>query len=148
MILTDNLRTAMANTFQMYYRAYSCYWNSQGIHFYSVRLFLKEMYTDLWETVNGLAEQIKSLDTTVPPSISGLLTFSTIECDQSSRNQPVDILKGLLDANTQVISSLELSLESSRETNTHNVTHYLEERLANHARYNWMIKATLHGIKK
>ena len=76
--LITALTKVMADTFAMYYKAHSSHWNIEGPNFPQYHDFLQNLYTELWNTVDTIAEKIRQLGGYAPSSLSELMSHTMV----------------------------------------------------------------------
>ena len=62
MELTDLMKRVLANTFSMYLKTHNFHWNVEGMLFSQLHEFFGDLYTELWNAVDPIAEHIRMLD--------------------------------------------------------------------------------------
>ena len=92
--LIASLKVAHANTFLMYYRAHACHWNVVGSDFPEYHAFFNDLYDDLYEAVDPLAENIRKLNDFPPYSIKELYDHKTVK-EASQTYVLTEMLEGI-----------------------------------------------------
>lgn len=136
------MQIALSNTFMMYYKSHSYHWNVEGMLFSQYHDFFGDLYEELHEAVDPMAEQIRALDEYAPGSLASILSKSTIEDDM---NLPVDLDHMLINleyANSQVIESLNIAFKLAEQVNKQGLLDFIASRLDAHAKHAWMLKAS------
>ena len=134
------LKVVLGNTFMMYFKAHSYHWNVEGKNFNDYHAFFGTVYTELWEAVDGIAEQIRACDDYAPVSIEEIYSYKTIEEDSGLIvNQQK--FANLLFANNEVIESLNKLFEVASAENKQGLADFAAGRLDIHAKHGWMIRS-------
>ena len=60
-MLADALRRVLADTFVMYVHAHGAHWNITGDGFPQYHHFLNELYDELWEALDTVAEEMRAI---------------------------------------------------------------------------------------
>ena len=76
--VVDTLRVALADTFVMYSHAHIAHWNITGPDFHDKHEFLSDIYEDLFDAVDGIAERIRSHGQLVAGSIGAIIDPTTL----------------------------------------------------------------------
>jgi len=139
--LGNSLKVALADTFVMMTQAWGCHWNVEGPDFKSLHDMFSDIYTDLQEAVDPLAENIRSLDEYAPGSLKRFSELTTIEEDVKIPTAS-NMVTRLLETNQKVIESLNQALEQAKVVNNEGVINFLGERLETHAKWGWFLRAT------
>lgn len=139
------LSKVLSNTFVMYFKAHSHHWNVEGIHFSQYHDFFGDIYTELHAAVDGLAEQLRVLDTKAPTSLTSL--YASNDVDESAiATSVVEMINTLLDANTIVKKSLYDCFKAAEEQNAQGLVNFLADRITQHDKYDWMLKSSRKGL--
>ena len=136
------LNVVVANTFVMAFKAQSFHWNVEGKRFHMIHNFLQEIYEDLFDSVDDLAENLRFLDSYGPSSIAELLKYSTIEEETKVVSDCTLIMEYLIEANEEVINSLNACFSEAEEQNEQGLVDLLGARIAVHKKFGWMLKST------
>jgi starvation-inducible DNA-binding protein len=76
--IVDALKGYLADNAIVYYKAHAFHWNVEGPNFYSFHLFFEKIYTELWESLDEVAERIRAFGDKAPPNFLELLKGATI----------------------------------------------------------------------
>lgn len=139
--LGNSLKVALADTFVMMTQAWGSHWDVEGPHFYEYHKLFGKIYEDLFEAIDGLAENIRALDEYAPGSLKRFSELTTIEEDVKIPTA-TNMVSRLLDTNQKVILSLNSALEQAKVMNNEGVINFLGERLETHAKWAWFLRAT------
>src|SRR6478672_1206646 len=67
-VVVDGLARLLADTYTLYLKTHNFHWNVTGPQFRSLHLMFEEEYTELAESVDVIAERIRSLGHFAPGS--------------------------------------------------------------------------------
>lgn len=137
------LKIALANTFVMYFKAHSYHWNVEGINFSQYHDFFGELYEEVYGAVDGIAEELRALDSYAPISINSLLAAGTVPEDQMKPSSISSMLSNLLTANAKTIESINKAFELAQQNNLQGLMNFLADRLDKHSKHAWQIKSSL-----
>jgi len=138
MNLEQALKIALANTFAFYVKAHGFHWNVEGPDFVQYHAFLKDLYEEVWGAVDGIAENIRTLDMYAPGSLKRMGELSQIK-DQTMVPRAELMMEELLMDNRTVLDSLTTVFNLS---NDHlGVQNYIQDRITAHEKHGWMIRA-------
>lgn len=136
------LTILLANTFIMAFKTQSFHWNVEGKRFYMYHKFFQDIYEELFDTVDILAENIRMIDAYAPVSLVKLLEYASIEEETDENTDGNSMVYLLVKANDEVIDSIEVCFEHAEEENNQGLIDLLGARLAIHKKYRWMLKST------
>lgn len=139
-------KSVLANTFFMYYKAHSYHWNVEGIHFSQYHDFFSELYTELFASIDLIAEEIRTLDSYAPHSLSNLYQYKTISEDDVPPVLLKDMLANLVDANDKVLVSLNNLFKAASENNNQGLADFAATRIDVHNKHGWMLKSSGKGL--
>lgn len=76
------LSVVFAETYVILTKFQSCHWNCVGSDFYQKHLLFERLYNETYNTIDRIAENIRSLDTITPVCLYSLLALSKIQSQQ------------------------------------------------------------------
>lgn len=137
MDLKEALKIALADTFAMYWKAHEFHWNVVGPNFSEYHSFFGDLYDELWDALDVIAEQIRMQKTFVP-SLERLLSVKTV----SVSTGPVDastMMKQLLQDNNAAMKSLQVAYELAEQEEQFALSNIIQDRLSAHSKHGWML---------
>jgi starvation-inducible DNA-binding protein len=146
----DELKTAikvlLANATVMYYKAHQFHWNVEGIEFTQYHAFFEDIYTDVYNSVDPIAELLRKLDDYAPVSIDALYKFKTLEEETDQKVLLADILASLLAANEEVLASLNKVFAVANANKQQGVCNFIADRIDTHQKHGWWLRASAKKI--
>lgn len=134
------MKKVLANTFTFYLKAQKYHWNVEGPNFAEYHTFLKDLYTEVHDAVDTTAEQIRSLDTYAPGSMTEFFAYSDIR-DETGFPLPATMFQNLkMDNDTLVKSLMEAASMAEAEQNR-GLVNFLEGRIDVHSKHGWMLRS-------
>jgi starvation-inducible DNA-binding protein len=140
--LEASLNVVLSNTFVMAFKCQSFHWNVEGKRFHMYHKFFEEIYDELFETVDVLAENIRMIDGYSPYSLNNLLKYSTIDEESDVVTDGNSMVYILRKCNDEVIASIETCIEYAEDQNDQGLLDLLGARIAAHKKHGWMLKST------
>lgn len=144
--LTAAMRIVLANTFVMYFRAHSYHWNTEGIEFSQYHDFFGDLYNELFDAADPIAEQIRALDAYAPISLMEMYNYKTIEEDTTRQILLSDMLSKLQESNNKVLESLNKAYDSANASKELGLANFLQDRMDVHKKHGWMLRASAKNI--
>lgn len=141
--LTKSMKRLLADVFFYYYKAHGFHWNVEGPLFKLYHEFFSEVYTDVHDSVDDIAEQIRSLDSYAPTSVSELYSLKTITESDIIGTDTVRMLSELYIDNETIKSQLLELFKTASSLNKQGLADYLAGRHDAHSKLSWMIKSQL-----
>lgn len=145
--LENCLRECLANTFVMYFKAHAYHWNVEGALFSQYHDFFGGLYEEIHGAVDGMAEELRTLDVYAPGSLTELYKSSTVSEDPLFGTDIVSMLNSLLMTNSKVIECLNRCLALATARNKQGLVDFLANRIDVHNKHGWMLKSSLKGIQ-
>ena len=146
----DELRTAikvlMANATVMYYKAHQFHWNIEGIEFTQYHEFFEDIYTDVYGSIDPIAELLRKLDDYTPVSLDELFKYKTLQEETTRTPLLSDILASLIKANEEVYTSLNKVFDLATKNKQQGVANFIADRLEQHDKHRWFLKASAKKV--
>ena len=143
--LKATARIVLANTMVMYFKAHTYHWNVEGKNFSQYHEFFGDIYEEVYGSIDKAAEEIRTLDEYAPASLSKILEETTISEDEEKPLTVELMLTNLLDANEEVMVSLNSLLDTSTKEKCQGLANWAADRLDIHSKHRWMIRSFLKG---
>jgi len=138
--LIQKAKECLADTFVMYMKAHAYHWNVVGSNFPQYHEFLGNLYEELHNAVDPLAEQIRTLDSFAPFSLSRMIELSSIREDTKVADIE-DIFANLIIANDITMNSIKETYDMAEKEQAFAYSNFLQDRLTAHAKHAWMLKS-------
>jgi len=145
MDLIELLKRAQANTFAMYLKTHNFHWNVEGMLFAQFHEFFNDLYTELWEAVDTIAELIRAQDAYAPGSLGRFAELSSVQ-DENAVPSTRDMVMKLLADNDIVRASLYDAFKAANAANEQGVANSLQDRITSHDKHAWMLRSFLKQI--
>lgn len=142
-ITSELTKRVLANTFIMYFKAQSYHWNIEGRNFAQDHAFFGELYEALHANVDTIAEEIRTLGDYAPISLMEMYNSKTIMEDEAKPVSFENMIMNLLDANSQVIASLNSLFTEASNVNNQGLADFAAGLLDSHAKHGWMLRSHL-----
>jgi starvation-inducible DNA-binding protein len=138
--LHDIMKRLLANTFVLYMKAHSYHWNVTGPDFPQLHEFYGDLYEELHSSIDEIAEQLRTIRSFVPGTLSRIVELSTIMEDENI-SKPENMAQRLVSANEEVMSNLREAYNKAEEASELGLSNFLQDRLTVHAKYGWMLRS-------
>ena len=142
--LINAMKIYFATNFSYYMKSHGYHVNVVGPDFYQYHKLLQKVYEDAQENIDKIAEEIRTLQSVVPFSMDRILKLSKVS-DASDTPKALEMIKELL-ADTEVVcESIRDAHALANEQEAYGLVNYLEARLDDHYRFQWMLRSTLES---
>lgn len=140
--LVQALRTTLASNFTLYLKTHMFHWNVEGSNFSEYHEFWSDIYEDLFEQNDMLAEFIRQLGEYSPGSLSVYIDISKIADEESFPKAEAMFTKFLSDNDIMITlyNQLYSAAENAKEFQ---ISDFCAQRLAAHKKHAWMARAIL-----
>lgn len=140
--LKTAIKVLLANATVMYYKAHQFHWNVEGIEFTQYHEFFGDLYTDVYNSVDPIAELLRKLDDYAPVSIDELYKYKTLEEETTRVELLVDIFKILIAANEELLVSLNKVFDLANSEKQQGVCNFIADRIDTHQKHAWFLRAS------
>ena len=140
--LIDQMKVVLADTFAMYLKTHMFHWNVTGIHFPQLHEFFGDLYDELWNAVDPIAEHLRTLDAYAPGSFKRFMDLTSIE-DEISIPVAMAMVTKLQEDNEKVIASLKQAYKLAEAANAPGLSNFLQDRIDIHWKHNWQLKSIM-----
>lgn len=141
--ITNPLKIAFADTYALYVKAQNYHWNVEGPMFAMYHDFFGKLYEEVGGAIDQFAEEIRAQKSYVPASFGRFNELSTIEDESLVQLLPTTMVTNLFEDNNRVLASLQLARNVADEYKQNGLVNFLEERLDQHNKHAWMLRASM-----
>lgn len=142
--LIELMKRALAENFALYLKGQYYHWNVEGPNFKQFHDLFGDFYSEVYGAVDQMAEEIRALDAYAPGSLGRFMELSTID-DENTVPKALEMVKRLADDNQKILVTLQTARDKADELGQNGLVNFLEDRLDNHKKHAWMLRATLKG---
>jgi len=141
-MLADQLKVLLGSTFVVYTKTHGFHWNIEGPDFPQYHKFLNKMYDEIYETIDTVAEYIRTLDSYSPGSLGRMLELTIIEEQYKIPRAELMLAELLADCEKMTALVVEIFNVATQE-NQQGIANYMAELQDLYTKKAWMIRATL-----
>lgn len=142
-MLVDNLKTLLATSYSFSVKTANSHWNIEGGDFPQYHEFLGEVYADIYDQIDKIAEYSRTLEAYVPASLGVFKADSIVTDQDSALSDPYTIFKNLLDDNAKFIDLLNETFDSATAERQQGIANFIAERLDAHQKLQWKVRSIL-----
>ncbi|MEI7674566.1 MAG: ferritin-like domain-containing protein [bacterium] len=139
--LYDKMKYVLAETFTMYFKAHGFHWNVIGPDFPQLHKLFKTIYSETWDAVDNIAEQLRSIDSFAPGTLKRILELTSVIEEDKIPTAP-NMIANLIETNEIVLTCLKETYIIANELGEDGVANFLQDRIIAHKKHGWMLKAT------
>ena len=141
-MLLDELKKVHADAFTFYLKAHYYHWNVEGPNFPQYHVFLQNLYQEVFNYIDALAELIRTLDSYAPGTLTRLKELTTIE-ETDDIPDALTMMSRLLMENNIVRASLLTAYTTADTTGEVGIANFLQDRIQAHEKHAWMLRSIL-----
>ena len=145
-MLSDALKQFLASTFAYYLKAHMFHWNVEGPDFGELHKFLSKIYEDAFDSIDQIAEYIRTEEEYAPGSFERFQELSLIQGQTKVPRARLMLEELLVDTQTMLDLSRQV-FEASAAESREDVANFAAERQSQHGKYMWMIKSYLKDAR-
>ncbi|WP_341791720.1 Dps family protein [Rickettsia endosymbiont of Gonocerus acuteangulatus] len=135
------LEQVLADSYALYFKTQNYHWNVEGAEFRSLHLLFEGQYEDLAESLDELAERIRTLDAKVP-ALSNLIKLASIS--ESNPNASAnEMLKSLVKDQEIIRDTLYKGLKIAQSEGDEGTADMIIGRIKVHEKNRWMLKSSI-----
>lgn len=138
--LIEQMKIVLATTFSLYLKAHYFHWNVEGRNFAQDHEFLKDLYEEIYGSIDTHAEEIRSMQAYAPGSFTRYLAMTKVE-DELNIPAPIQMFKILQADNLRLIIELKKANTMAEEENAVGLANWLQDRVDKHYKHDWMLRS-------
>ncbi|HVY74208.1 MAG TPA: DNA starvation/stationary phase protection protein [Puia sp.] len=142
--VADQLAKLLADEFVLYTKTLNAHWNIEGPDFHSMHLYLEELYEELEEIVDSVAERIRQLGHYAPATLKDFLELTHLTEKFKGPNNSQNLLKNLLEDHESVIEFIRGNINEFADAHKDaGTSDYITGLMEKHEKIAWMMRAHL-----
>jgi len=146
MNIEQDLIQTLSTSFVAYYKAHAAHWNTQGRSFYSDHKLLRKIYTDLFESVDDIAEIARTLSIEIPSTLTDIVADSQVNdapiYDDGDGDEYLQAVYDDIEILIDVFHTLE---EATTSIEYSHINNFAQDRVRTLQRFCWMLRSTLNS---
>ncbi len=113
--VAELLRACLADEYILYTKTRKYHWNVEGPQFHDLHKFFEGQYEELDETLDAVAERIRSLGIYSPGSFKEFLGDARLKEDSGAQISAKEMIENLLADHQAMIRALRVDLEKAAD---------------------------------
>ena len=140
--LAQALSVFLASSYTLYTKTQGFHWNVVGPHFYSLHKLTEELYQDLAEAVDEIAERIRALGYPAPYSLAQYQKLSHIDEETELLNAE-DMVRHLVSDNEALSRQCKEAIELAEKARDQGTADMCTQRMLEHEKAAWMLRSII-----
>jgi starvation-inducible DNA-binding protein len=141
--LMSALKKTLANAYVLYHTIHGFHWNLKGNDFYEYHKFFDEIVSDIYEHIDPIAENIVKLGGEAPFIMTELVKDANIQETGLISKDPIELARKFQEMNSQMVEELKDTFKIANSANEQGVANFIAERIDQHQKWDWFLKASL-----
>lgn len=140
--IADGLSHLLADSYTLYLSTHNFHWNVTGPMFNTLHLMFMDQYTELWNSLDLIAERIRSLGLPAPATYAQFSKLTSIE-EPEGVPKAKDMIKILVEGHEAVAKTARSIFPVADEGGDEATLDLLTQRLQVHEKTAWMLRSLL-----
>ena len=140
--IADALSRVLADTYTLYLKTHNYHWNVTGPQFNDLHTMFMTQYTELWTSVDLIAERVRSLGHFAPGSYQAFAELTSITDEAEVPSAP-QMIENLLRGHETVARTCRDSFPTAEKASDQPTMDLLTQRLQVHEKTAWMLRSLL-----
>ena len=140
--IAGDLSHLLADTYTLYLMTHNFHWNVTGPMFTTLHSLFMDQYTELWNSLDTIAERIRALGHYAPGTYREYGKLSSIR-EPDDVPQALEMVRLLVKGNEAVAKTARAALKRGEAANDAPTVDLLTRRLDIHEKNAWMLRSLL-----
>ena len=141
--IIDLLKKLQANSVVLYSTAHGFHWNVEGPLFTQYHEFFEKIYSDIYGTIDTIAEFLRKYDTPAPYTFLDFTSNNTYGDVQVDSNSPISMSKQLLSMIESMISEVKVLFDEATLQKEQGLANFLADRQDQLEFHAWWLRSSL-----
>jgi starvation-inducible DNA-binding protein len=137
-----SLKTAFASEYAFVIKAQNFHWNVEGPLFMQLHLLFERIYTEVYESIDTFAEQLRAKQIYTPASLHKFSMLSTVS-DEEEILEWSAMIQELLADSDKLAEIFRITFDMAEQAGDHGLSNFLADRQDAHKKHSWMLRASL-----
>lgn len=137
------LKRYQANSVVFYSTVHGFHWNVEGPLFTQYHDFFKEIYEDVYSTIDTISEWLRKFDTVAPYTLQDFIASQTYGDVQLDSNSPLSMSRQLLSMNNKMIDDIKSMFDVATAQREQGLANFLADRQDKHQFWGWWLRSSL-----
>lgn len=139
-MLVNELKQIQATAFALARKTQYYHWNIEGPDFVQYHEFLGTLYAEIDDSVDVIAELIRTIPDYAPGAWRMLTELSLIQ-DDATVATAMEMLSRLREDNETLLNALRVCYETAETAGQIGISNYLQDRVQAHEKHAWMMRS-------
>ncbi len=140
--IVNGLNRVLADTYTLYLMTHNFHWNVEGPMFNTLHLMFETQYTELWASIDLIAERIRSLGAPAPGTYKQFAALTSVK-EPDGVPEALDMVRQLVAGHEAVIRTAREVFPAADAAHDEATADLLTQRLQVHEKTAWMLRSLL-----
>lgn len=140
--LIKAMKIAFASQHSFYVKAHAFHWNIEGHNFPQYHELLEKIYSEVYNSIDDFAENIRKLDAYALGSYSAFLKYTAI-AEQNNVTSAQEMFQELLEDCDKLTQFLKIVFDLAEQAGEHGLSNFIADRQDAFRKHAWMLRSTL-----
>jgi len=141
--LISKLKQFQADSVVFYSTTHGFHWNVEGVLFTQYHAFFKEVYEDVYSTLDVIAEYLRKYDEYAPFALSEFMANARITEVRLQSTSPTTMAATLLGMNNIMLETIKDLFKTTQPLQEQGLANFLAERQDKHQFWGWWLRSSL-----
>jgi starvation-inducible DNA-binding protein len=138
--LIEQMKVSLASTFAFYLKTHGFHWNVEGANFPQYHEFLGNLYEEVFNAVDLIAEHLRTLNSYAPASFIRYTDLSIVK-DEVNIPPAMSMMIKLVGDNQAIIDQLTKTQALAEQNKKMGLANFLQDRIDAHEKHGWMLRS-------
>lgn len=140
--IAEGLARLLADSYTLYIKTHGFHWNVTGPMFNTLHLMFMDQYTELWNSLDLIAERIRALGHYAPGSYAQFAAFSSIP-EETGVPNATGMIQQLIAGQEAIVRTARALFPVVDKASDEPTADLLTQRLQIHEKNAWMLRSLL-----
>ena len=140
--LAKSLQVLLADVTLFYHTVHQFHWNVTGTDFYEYHKFFDEIVSDVYDSIDPIAENIRKLGEKTQYRMSQLLQLTNLSEPATESSDVRTLTNELIRLNSKLIDVLMKTFDLANKSNQQGIANFIAERIDMHQKWDWFLKSS------
>lgn len=141
--LAEELNELLSDVFAFYFKAHSAHWNVTGPDFAEYHALFADIYDDVYDSIDPLAENVRKLGKPTFTNLAQLALASEFAVAGVVTTDARELAKDLRDTNALLLEEIAEALVCAGMHNQQGIFNFLADRQDAHQKWAWQLSASI-----
>lgn len=141
--LAEELNELLSDVFAFYFKAHSAHWNVTGPDFAEYHALFADIYDDVYDSIDPLAENVRKLGKLTFTNIAQVALASELPVTGAGTTDARELAKDLRDSNDLLLEEIAEAILCASMHNQQGILNFLADRQDAHQKWKWQLSASL-----